>query len=198
MKNFTDSKTKENLMRAFAGESQARNRYSFAAEQARGQENYVLEAVFRFTSDQECEHAKVFYNLLSDLSGESIEIDGSYPVDISNSLCDLLSAAVHNETDEHDSVYKSFAETADAEGFPDIAAKFRMIGEIEKSHADRFALFLEQLKSDKLFASDVKCKWMCLNCGNILEVEKVPPSCPVCSHPRGYFIRIEFSPYTAK
>lgn len=197
MKNFKESKTKENLMRAFAGESQARNRYSFAAEQAASQQNYVLEAVFKFTSDQECEHAKVFYNLLSDLSGETIEIDGGYPVDISNSLLDLLNAAEHNENEEFESVYRSFENDAREEGFMEVAAKFKMIGEIEKSHADRFALFAQLLKEDKLFISNVECEWMCLNCGNIIKTKEVPQACPVCNHPRGYFIRLEFAPYTA-
>jgi len=198
MVNFKESKTKENRMRAFAGESQARNRYSFAAEQAAGQENYVLEAIFKYTSDQECEHAKVFYNLLSELSGENIEIDGAYPVDISNSLCDLLDAATHNENEEFEIVYPQFAETAAAEGFQGVAAKFRLIADIERSHANRFALFAQWLREDKLFVSDVECKWVCLNCGNILEAKQVPPVCPACSHPRGYFIRIEFAPYTTR
>ncbi len=198
MENFKQSKTKENLMRAFAGESQARNRYSFAAEQAAGQQNYVVEAVFKFTSDQECEHAKVFYNLLSELSGENIEIDGAYPVDISNSICDLLTAATHNENEEFETVYREFGDVAEEEGFMEVAAKFRQIGEIERTHADRFALLAELLKEDKLFVSDVECQWMCLNCGNIVNLKEAPPVCPVCNHPRGYFIRIEFAPYTAR
>ncbi len=198
MKNFKDSKTKENLMRAFAGESQARNRYSFAAEAAAAQENYVVEAVFKFTSDQECEHAKVFYNLLGELSGENIEIDGSYPVDISNSLCDLLDAATHNENEEFECVYREFGEVAQQEGFMEVAAKFRQIGEIERTHADRFALIAQLLREDKLFVSDVECEWMCLNCGNIVNLKAAPPVCPVCNHPRGYFIRIEFAPYTTR
>jgi rubrerythrin len=196
MKNFKESKTKENLMRAFSGESQARNRYSFASEQAKGQELYVIEAIFKYTADQECEHAKVFYNLLSEFSGENIEIDGAYPVDISNAVCDLLTAATHNENEEFEVVYKEFADVAEEEGFTGIAAKFRQIGEIERSHANRFALFAEWLREDKLFVSDIECKWVCLNCGNIISAKAAPPVCPVCSHPRGYFIRLEFAPYT--
>ncbi len=196
MVNFKDSKTKENLMRAFAGESQARNRYSFASEQAKGQELYVVEAIFKFTADQECEHAKVFYNLLSELSGENIEIDGAYPVDISNSMVELLQFAVHNENEEHNTVYKAFGDEAEREGFAEIAAKFRMIADIEKSHAERFAMLEGLLRENKLFVNDAKCEWMCLNCGNILSAAEAPPVCPVCSHPRGYFIRLELAPYT--
>ncbi len=198
MVNFKESKTKENLMRAFAGESQARNRYTFAAEQANEQGLYVVEAAFKFTADQECAHAKVFYDLLSELSGESVTVDGSYPVDITNSVTELLRMAVHNEMEEYGDAYKSFSETAREEGFMEVAAKFSSIAEIEKTHADRFKMLAEQLESNTLFVSDVKCEWMCLNCGNVINVKEAPPVCPVCNHERGYFIRLSLAPYTDK
>ncbi len=189
--DFKSSETKKNLLRAFAGESQARNRYTFAASQARKQNLYVIEAVFNFTAGQEKEHAEVFYNLLASEAGENIQIDGSYPIDISDSVITLLNSAHHNEYEEYDDVYKSFADTADNEGFREIATTFRNIAEIEKVHGDRFQKFAQLLKEDKLFVSDIKTKWMCLNCGFIFEGTNVPPACPVCRHDRGYFIRLE-------
>lgn len=189
--DFKSSETKKNLLRAFAGESQARNRYTFAAAQARKQDLYVIEAVFNFTAGQEKEHAQVFYNLLSSEAGENIQIDGTYPIDIDNSIITLLNSAHHNEYEEYDDVYKSFAEVAQSEGFLEIAGTFRNIAEIEKTHGDRFQKFAQLLKEDKLFVSDIKTKWMCLNCGFIFEGTTVPPACPVCRHDRGYFIRLE-------
>lgn len=194
--DFKSSETKLNLMRAFAGESQARNRYDFAAEVAKEQKQYVIEAVFRFTAGQEMQHAKVFYNHLKELSGETIDFSGGYPVSTSNSIAELLDFAAHNEYQEYDDVYKSFAEAAEREGFAAPAASFKMIAEIEKMHGDRFKRLSELVKSEKLYVSDVKCAWMCLNCGHIYEGTNVPPICPVCSHDRGYFIRLELAPYS--
>ena len=107
--DFKMSETKENLMRAFAGESQARNRYTFAAEQAKEQKMHVVEAVFRFTADQEQEHAEIFYNHLKELAGEHVQIDGSYPVDIYDSVLEVLKAAKNNEFEEYETVYQAFA-----------------------------------------------------------------------------------------
>lgn len=194
--DFKNSETKDNLMRAFAGESQARNRYTFAASQAKSQNMHVIEAVFRFTADQEKEHAEIFYKHLSEMSGETIHVDGGYPVDITNDVAELLRMAQHNEYEEHDSVYKAFGEKAKEEGFAKIAASFFMIAEIEKVHGDRFGKFAKLLEENKLFVSDVKTGWMCLNCGYIFEGEEVPDKCPVCDHDKGYFIRLELAPYT--
>ncbi len=194
--DFKNSETKDNLMRAFAGESQARNRYTFAASQAKSQNMHVIEAVFKFTADQEKEHAEIFYKHLSEMSGETIHVDGGYPVDISNDITELLRMAQHNEYEEHDSVYKAFGEKAKEEGFAKIAASFFMIAEIEKVHGDRFGKFAKLLEENKLFVSDVKTGWMCLNCGFIFEGEEVPDKCPVCDHDKGYFIRLELAPYT--
>lgn len=193
--NFKDSETKENLMRAFAGESQARNRYTFAASQAKKNGLYVINAVFAFTADQEKEHAEIFYNHLKELAGENIFIDGGYPVDISESVEELLKAAQHNEYEEHDDVYKSFAEKAEEEGFSKVAASFRMIAEIEKIHGDRFGRFAKLMEEGKLFVSDVEVEWMCLNCGYVYKGKNAPAVCPVCKHDQGYFIRFEMVPY---
>lgn len=193
--DFKNSVTKDNLMRAFAGESQARNRYTFAAQQAKKEKLQVIEAVFTYTADQEKEHAQIFYDHLKELAGETIHVDGGYPVDIAGNVLDLLKMAQHNEYEEHDPVYKSFGEKALEEGFQRVANSFFMIADIEKVHGDRFGRFAKWLEENKLFVSDVKTGWMCLNCGYIFEGEQVPEKCPVCLHDRGYFIRLEFSPY---
>ena len=119
--DFKNSETKLNLMRSFAGESQARNRYTIAASQAKKQNLHVIEAVFTYTANQEREHAEIFYNYLKGLGGETIHIDGGYPVDISDNLSELLRMAQHNEYEEHDDVYKNFGEKAKEEGFHAIA-----------------------------------------------------------------------------
>lgn len=194
--DFRNSETKENLMRAFAGESQARNRYTIAASQAKTERLYVIEAVFRFTAEQEREHAEVFYKHLNLVSGENISVDGTYPVDIANSVASLLRMAQHNEYEEHGGVYPNFAKKAEEEGFPAIADSFRQIAEIEKVHGNRFGQFAEWLEDGKLFVSDVETAWMCLECGHIYRGTEVPPVCPVCHSDRGYFIRLELAPYT--
>ena len=195
MSEFNNTKTKENLMKAFAGESQARNRYTFAASQAKKANLYVISEVFNYTAGQEKEHAEVFYNFLHDLSGENIEINGTYPVDIHDSVIKLLRSAHHNEYEEYDTVYKEFSETAREEGFPQIAAAFSNIAKIEKTHGDRFLHLAELMEKNQLFISDISCEWVCLNCGNIVSSKEAPEICPVCKHDKGYFIRIELAPY---
>ncbi len=194
--SFSESMTKTNLLKAFAGESQARNRYTFAASCAKKNNLYVVEAVFDFTAGQEKEHAEIFYNLLKEFSGQNIAIDGSYPIDNYDDPIKLLQAARHNEYEEYDTVYKSFGDVAKEEGFDRISTIFHMIAEVEKTHGDRFNMLAKLLEEDKLFVSDASVKWMCLNCGYIFEGTNTPAQCPVCSHDRGYFIRLELAPYT--
>ncbi len=192
---FKNSETKQNLMRAFAGESQARNRYTLAASQAKSQKLHVVEAIFKFTADQEKEHAEIFYNHLKECAGETIHIDGGYPVDISQSIVQLLRYAQHNEYEEHDDVYRAFGDKAKEEGFAKIAASFHSIAEIEKTHGDRFGHIADLLEQNKLFLSDAECGWMCLNCGHIANTKGAPEICPVCSHDQGFFIRLEMAPF---
>lgn len=194
--DFQTSETKENLMRAFAGESQARNRYTFAAGQAKQQKLHVIEAVFTFTANQEKEHAEIFYNHLKEMAGKSIQIEGDYPVDISDSILDLLRYAQKNEYEENNPVYQAFGDKAMEEGFPKIANSFHQIAKIEKIHGDRFGELADLLEQNKLFVSDVECGWMCLNCGHVFTGKEAPEKCPVCDHDRGYFIRLELAPYT--
>lgn len=192
---FTESETKDNLMRAFAGESQARNRYTFAASKAHKDGLHVVEQVFLFTAGQEKEHAEIYYNHLKEMCGETIFVDGGYPVDLHDNVVDLLKAAKHNEYEEYEDVYQKFGDKAKEEGFAKIAASFYQIAKIEKTHGDRFQRFAELLEQGKLFVSDVETGWMCLNCGYVFTGKEVPEKCPVCDHDKGYFIRLEFAPY---
>ncbi len=194
--SFSESCTKTNLLKAFAGESQARNRYTFAASVAKKNNLYVVEAVFKFTAEQERAHAKVFYDYLKEFSGENIAIEGTYPIDNYDNVEKLLRSGQHNEYEEHDNVYQAFGDKANEEGFVQIAAAFHNIAKIEKVHGDRFGTLADLVASNKLFISDIKTKWMCLNCGYIFEGLEVPQKCPVCSHDKGYFIRLELAPYS--
>lgn len=194
---FDASQTRLNLMRAFAGESQARNRYAFAASMARKKNLHVLEGVFLFTASQEEQHAKLYYNQLEQFSGQTIGVDGTYPVDIYPDLLSLLRAAQHNEYQEWDHDYAAFAKIAREEGFDQVGHLFSGIADIEKTHGDRFGKFADLLEQDKLFVSDVKCQWMCLKCGHIMDSTVAPAACPICRHPQGYFIRVEMAPYTS-
>ena len=193
---FSNSETMRNLMRAFAGESQARNRYTFAASQAKKSGLYVIEQVFSLTADQERQHAAAFYNQLRELSGQTIHIDGGYPVDISPDMPTLLEMAKHKEYEQHDDVYRKFSEIAREEGFQKTAGLFQMIGAVEKIHGDRFGEFSRLIKENQLFVSSVETKWMCLKCGFTIDSKEAPMTCPVCGHEQGYFVRIELAPYT--
>lgn len=194
--DFKNSQTKDNLMRAFAGESQARNRYTFAAGQAVKEKQHMIADVFLFTANQEKEHAQVFYNHLKELAGENICVDGSYPVDIADDVITLLKSAHHNEYEEFEDVYQNFANVANEEGFKKVAYDFQSIANIEKIHGDRFHELAMLLEKNELYVSAVTCQWMCLNCGHIYEGTQVPERCPVCDHDQGYFIRLELAPFT--
>lgn len=193
--DFKTSQTMQNLMRAFAGESQARNRYTFAAEEAKKQKMPVVQYTFLYTANQEKEHAEIFYDRLNEMAGQTIRIDGGYPVDISGELQNLLRMAEHNENEEHDDVYKHFGDIAKDEGFADISNLFYNIAKIEKTHANRFARLAELIEQNQLFSSPNEENWMCLNCGYIVTGRQAPQSCPVCKHEQGYFIRANLAPF---
>lgn len=186
---FEKSNTKFNLMKAFAGESQARNRYTMAASQAKKEGLNIIEKVFTFTANQEKEHAELFYKKLSPVYGSNINIEGGYPVDIYNNSLDLLKCARNNEYEEYNNVYKSFGDEAKSEGFDDIANAFYRVAEVEKIHGDRFGKFIELIENDELFKSDKEERWICLNCGYIYTSRQAIESCPVCEHGKGYQIR---------
>ena len=186
--NFRNSKTKENLMKAFAGESQARNRYTFAAEEARNQGLYSVGRVFDFTAEQERAHAERFYELLKNMEGETIEICAGYPVDKQETIVELLKASKHNEFEEADDIYISFGNTAKEEGFLEVASAFFQIAEIEKLHGGRFGKLAKMLEEGSYFEAEENGIWMCLNCGNIHTGKKVPKNCPVCRYDKGYYM----------
>ena len=192
---FKDSATKENLLRAFAGESQARNRYTFAADVRQQGKLQVLEQIFLYTAGQEKEHAEVFYNHLKKGGCENVTITANYPIDLPDQPLQLLELAQQHELDEFGDIYPAFAEKAQEEGFAEAARHFRQIADIEKVHAQRFERFAKLMAEDKLFVSSVETGWMCLNCGHVLYGTKAPGKCPVCDHDQGYFIRLELSPY---
>lgn len=194
--DFQSSKTKENLMKAFAGESQARNRYTIAAEMARKHHLYAVSQIFLFTADQEKAHAQRYYELLREATGKTIEICGGFPVDTYDSLTEILTAAEHNETEEYKDVYQSFGNQAKEEGFLEAASTFFQIAEVEKIHAKRFGTIKELLENNTYFELAEEGAWMCLNCGHIFRGTKVPEICPLCRHEKGYFIPLSIAPYT--
>ena len=196
--NFNESQTKINLMRAFAGESQSRMRYYLAALTAQQQYLVGLERMFRFTAEQEEQHAKVFYELLKESVGEEILIKADYPADVYTDLRQLLESAANGEEREHSEIYPNFAQTAADEGFTDISSKFRMISDIEDKHKHRFEYYADLMKKDMLFRSDdTEERWMCLNCGHIHTGSEPPQNCPVCSVRQGFYVREAESPFTS-
>ena len=192
--SFENSNTKNNLMKAFAGESQARNRYTFAASQAKKDNLDLISRVFIFTANQEKEHAELFYGRLQPIFGKSITIEGDYPVDIYNNTLDLLKCARNNEYEEYNNVYKHFGDEAKSEGFEDIATLFYSVAEIEKIHGDRYGKFINLIENGMLSASEIETQWFCLNCGHLHSSKEAPKECPVCSHNRGYFIKANGMP----
>lgn len=193
---FENSRTKENLMKAFAGESQARNRYTIAAEKAVEQHLYAISRIFLFTAEQERAHGQRFYELLKPAEGETIQITGTFPVDTYDSVTDLLRTAEHNETAEYETVYRTFGDQAKEEGFLEEAAAFYQIADIERIHARRFQTIRKLLESNLFYEQIQEGVWMCLNCGHIHRGMKAPQICPVCRHEQGYFIPLNLAPYT--
>ena len=189
---FRESRTRENLMRAFAGESQARMRYTFAASAARSAGLHWVERVFRLTADQEKEHAELFFKLLAQCEGENILINAGYPVEnIAWTPDRLLRSAQHNEYEEAHTIYPGFAQVAREEGFAAAASTFEMIAAIEQTHGDRFGQLAQRAEEGRLFVSERETAWMCLNCGHVHDGAQAPGLCPVCKHAQGYFVRVE-------
>ena len=189
---FKNSRTRENLMKAFAGESQARNRYTFAAKKAKEAGLYAIAYVFEFTAEQERAHAERFYDLLKTEAGETIEIQAGYPVDKQETLVELLESSKHNEFEEADDIYVSFGNDAKEEGYFEVASAFLQIAEIEKLHGGRFGKLAKLLKEGNYFEKqEENGLWMCLNCGHIHTGKKVPGVCPVCRYERGYYIPVK-------
>ena len=187
-----------NLMRAFAGECQSRQRYYQAALIAQQQKLIGIERMFRFTAEQEERHAMVFWKLMSDSAGQTVDITAGYPADVYEDIGQLLEASQKEEEKEHVVVYPDFARIAYDEGFTEAAQKFRAIAEIESEHAARFAYYAGLYREDRLFRSDdTQQRWMCLNCGHIHVGSEPPQDCPVCRAEQGYFIREAEAPFTS-
>ncbi len=187
MGSLKGTKTAENLMKSFAGESQARNRYTFYASQAKTEGYVQIANIFLETAENEKEHAKrVFKFANEDLCGEAVEINASYPVALGDTKLNLKAAA-DGENEEWTQLYPEFAKVADQEGFPVIATVFRKIAEVEKHHEERYKALLKNIEEGKVFTKDKVYKWKCSNCGYIYEGTCAPKACPACAHPQSYF-----------
>jgi rubrerythrin len=190
MENLRGTKTLENLMRAFAGESQARMRYTYFASAA-GKEGYKqIQNIFLETAENEKEHAKVFMKLaLGHLDGENpapVEINATYPFAYGDTVANLK-AAIAGEHEEQAVDYPAFARIAQEEGFPDIAQQIRFIVKVEEHHEARYRKLLENIENGTVFKKDGKVYWKCLNCGYVHEGDSAPAVCPACQHPQAYF-----------
>lgn len=187
MKQLKGSRTAENLLKAFAGESQARMRYTFYAKTA-GKEGFKqIEEIFLETAENERMHAKLFYkHLVAQLNGETVNIQAAYPVALDTTVKNLEYAA-NGENEEWSSLYTGFASIADEEGFTDVARTFRGIATVEKRHETRYRKLLENVKRKQVFCKEKKVFWKCRVCGQIIEASKAPDKCPVCDHPQEYF-----------
>jgi rubrerythrin len=178
------SRTEKNILTAFAGESQARNRYTFFASQARKEGLQQIAAVFEETANQEKEHAKRFFKLLE---GGAVEINGLFPAGVIGKTADSLRAAAEGEHHEWGEMYPSFAKIAQEEGFEEVAKIFNAISVAEKQHEKRYRGLLANIESGTVFRKDKVVKWRCLNCGYISEGKEAPDKCPACDHPRDYY-----------
>jgi rubrerythrin len=181
---FKGSKTEKNLLAAFAGESQARNRYTYFASAARKEGYEQISAIFLETAENEKEHAKLFFKLLK---GGETEIVASYPAGIIGSSADNLKAAADGENFEWTKLYQNFADIAKKEGFPEVYEIFANVAKVEKFHETRYLGLLKNVKEGKVFKKDSSVKWHCRNCGYVFEGKEVPDQCPVCKHPRAHF-----------
>ena len=190
MKNLKGTKTLENLMKAFAGESQARNRYNYYASIANKEGYKQIEAIFSETADNEKEHAKRFFMLaLEGMNGEipaDVDIAATYPLAMRSTLENLKYAAA-GENEEWSALYPEFARVAENEGFPEVAGAFKMILKVEQRHEARYLKLLANVSEGKVFKKDEVTYWICRNCGYVHEGKSAPEICPACNHPQAYF-----------
>ncbi|MFA5407382.1 MAG: rubrerythrin family protein [Bacilli bacterium] len=178
------TKTEQNLLKAFAGESQARNRYTIYASRAKKDGFEQIAAIFLETADNEREHASLFYKKLE---GGTVEISTSYPAGDLGSTLDNLAFAANGEKDEAEVLYPAFAKTAREEGFDDIASMFERIATIEAHHHNRYIKLFENVKNSKVFSRDAEVYWVCRECGYVHKGTSAPLVCPVCSHAQGFY-----------
>jgi len=183
-KSIKGTQTEKNLLTSFAGESQARNRYTFFASAAKKEGYEQISAIFLETAEQEKEHAKRMFKFLE---GGTVEITASYPAGVIGKTIDNLKAAAAGENEEWVEAYPHFAEVADAEGFPEIAEMYRRISIAEKGHEERYLAFVKNLEEGTTFKKEEEVVWQCRNCGYIHVGKEAPTECPACQHPQAYF-----------
>jgi rubrerythrin len=184
MKSLKGTKTEKNLLTAFAGESQARNRYTYFASKAKKEGYEQISFIFTETADNEKEHAKRFFKFLE---GGEVEVAAAFPAGVIGTTLENLQEAAAGENYEHTKMYPEFAKIADDEGFSEIACVFRNIAVAEKQHEKRYRAFAENIKSDRVFKREGTVKWRCRNCGYVHEGASVPEKCPACDHPMAHF-----------
>ncbi len=184
MKSIKGTETEKNLLKSFAGESQARMRYDYFAKQAKKEGLEQISAIFNETALNEKEHAKRFFKFLE---GGDIEITAIYPAGSIGTTLENLKASAEGENEEWTDLYPHFADVAEKEGFKDIAKAYRMIAKAEKAHEDRFKKLNSNLENGRVFERDGRIVWKCINCGFLHEGEKAPKVCPACIHPQSYF-----------
>jgi rubrerythrin len=182
--DFKGSNTEKNLLAAFAGESQARNRYTFFASVARKEGYEQIAGIFQETADNEKEHAELFFK---HLKGGMVEINAAYPAGVIASTAENLRAAAEGEKLEWGTLYPNFAGMAEQEGFPEVAGTFRSIAKVEAYHERRYLKLLENVNQGTVFKKSAPITWKCRNCGFVFEGCEAPDKCPVCSHPKSYF-----------
>lgn len=186
MKSVKGTKTEQNLLKSFAGESQARGRYVYFASIAKKEGYEQIAAIFNETAEQEKEHAKRFFKFLE---GGMVEITASYPAGILSTTVENLKAAAAGENEEWSELYPEFAKVADEEGFPLIAEAFRRIATVEAGHEARYLKLYERMINGTVFEDEEEIEWQCRNCGYIHKGKKAPEVCPACQHPKAYFER---------
>jgi len=184
MKSLKGTQTEKNLLAAFAGESQARNRYTFFASKAKKEGYEQIAAIFQETADNEKEHAEVFFK---HLQGGDAKITAEYPAGVIGSTAENLLAAAEGEKMEWGTLYPDFSETAEKEGFPMVAHSFKKIAEVEAYHERRYRKLLENVKKKNVFKKEKVTKWKCRNCGYVHEGKEAPDVCPACQHPQSYY-----------
>ncbi len=182
-KSVKGTQTEQNLLKSFAGESQARNRYEFFAKKAKKEGYEQISRIFQETANQEKEHAKRFFNFLE---GGMTEITASYPAGITGTTEENLKAAAEGENEEWTDLYPKFAEIAQEEGFPKIATAFKMIAQVEAEHERIYLKLLQNISEDQVFMKEGKVWWKCLNCGYVYESKKALENCPACLHPQAF------------
>ena len=183
-KSVKGTRTEHNLLKSFAGEAQARNRYTYFAGVARKEGYRQIEAVFLETADQEKEHGKRFFKFLE---GGDLEITAAFPAGVIGTTAENLKAAAAGEHCEADVLYPEFAKVADEEGFAEIATVYRNVSKAESEHERRYLKLLERVESGKFFERDEEIYWQCRNCGFVIKAKKAPVKCPACAHPQEFF-----------